>query len=341
MATIADVARRARVSIATVSRVLSPGPVPHPVHPETAARVRAAAAALDYIPSALARGLASRRSGLLGFLVPSLADPHYPQIARGAEDGARLAGLSLLVCNTLGDPDRAAAYLRLLRSRHVDALIVSGGSTLTSVTLAAITDSHLPAVLIGRPASDQAMAYVCVDNRAAARQATLHLLATGRTRVVHLAGPRAQTTMADRAVGYSQTLAERGLSAALVETDGSADGALAATRALLEKPARVRPDAIFAAADRMAVAAMAAASDAGVAVPRDLAVMGFDDLALDAYLRPSLSSVAQPARELGEAAIRLALRLVAGESVRPIVLQARPVLRQSTAGTASLRAGTG
>ncbi len=334
MATIADVARRARVSIATVSRVLSPGPVPHPVHPETAARVRAAAAALDYIPSALARGLASRRSGLLGFLVPSLADPHYPQIARGAEDVARLAGLSLLVCNTLGDPDRAAAYLRLLRSRHVDALIVSGGSALTAATLAAITDSHLPAVLIGRPASDQAIAYVCVDNRAAARQATLHLLDSGRTRVVHLAGPRGQTTMADRAAGYGQALAERGLPAALLETDGSADGALAAMRALLETPARVRPDAIFAAADRMAVAAMAAASDAGVAVPGDLAVMGFDDLALDAYLRPSLSSVTQPARELGEAAIRLALRLVAGESVRPVVLQARPVLRQSTARTA-------
>jgi len=336
VATIADVARRARVSIATVSRVLSPGPVPHPVHSETAARVRAAAASLDYIPSALARGLASRRSGLLGFLVPSLADPHYPQIARGAEDVARLAGLSLLVCNTLGDADRAANYLRLLRSRHVDALIVSGGSTLTSATLAAIVDSHLPAVLIGRPATDERLTYVCVDNRAAAHEATLHLLDTGRSRVVHLAGPRSQTTMADRAVGYSEALAERGLPPMLLETDGTAKGALVAMRSLLDRPARDRPDAVFAAADRMALAAMAAASDAGVPVPRDLAVMGFDDLALDAYLRPSLSSVAQPARELGDAAMRTALRLVAGESVRPIVLQARPVLRDSTAGPAPI-----
>ena len=110
--TITDVARAAGVSIATVSRVLSPGPVPHPVRAETADRVRAAARQLNFIPSPLARGLAARRSGLIGLIVPDLSDPHYPQIAIAVEDRARDAELAVLICNTLGEIERMAEYLQ-------------------------------------------------------------------------------------------------------------------------------------------------------------------------------------------------------------------------------------
>jgi LacI family transcriptional regulator len=130
VATIADVAQAAGVSIATVSRVLSSGPRHYPVRPETAERVRAAAAALNFVPSPLARGLATNRSGLLGLLVPDLADPHYPHIASGVEDSARAAELSVLICNTLGSHQRLAEYLRLLQARRVDAIVLCGGSTL-------------------------------------------------------------------------------------------------------------------------------------------------------------------------------------------------------------------
>lgn len=330
MPTIADVARRAGVSIATVSRVLSPGAHPHPVSPETARRVREAAAALDFVPSALARGLASHRSGLLGLVVPDLADPHYPPIARGAEEVARREGLTLVVCNTLGDPARLADYLRLLRARRVDAVVVSGGGSLGPAELDAIRRSALPAVLIGRPTVAAPFPYVAVDNAAAARAATLHLLASGRRRVVHLGGPPAQTTMADRAAGYRAALAEHGLPPLVLATSGSAEDGLRVTGALLDGPLGARPDALFAATDRLAVAAIAAAVDHGRRVPHDLAVVGFDDLPLAPLLRPSLSSVAQPADELGAIAIRLALQCLAGEPAEPITLPARLVVRASS-----------
>src|SRR5579859_8173234 len=140
MATIADVARAAGVSIATVSRVLSPGAVPHPVRADTAERVRIAARQLNFIPSPLARGLAARRSGLIGLIVPDLADPHYPQIAVGVEDGAREAQLAVLICNTFGDVQRMTEYLVLMQARRVDAVVLSGGTSLSAIELLALND---------------------------------------------------------------------------------------------------------------------------------------------------------------------------------------------------------
>ncbi len=329
MATIADVARRAGVSIATVSRVLSPAPQPHPVRVETAQRVREAARDLDFVPSALARGLASRRSGLLGLLVPDLADPHYPQIARGAEEVARRTGTALLVANSLGDHLRLVEYLRLLRARRVDAVVISGGSSLSPEDLEAVVASGIPSVLIGRPIQADGLPFVAVDNVEAAGLATSHLVEAGRRRVVHLAGPSLQTTMADRAAGYAAAIERAGLAALVVATDGTPEDGAAALRHVLDDRSARPPDALFAATDRLAVGALGAALEHGLRVPDDLAIVGFDDTPMAAYVRPPLTTVAQPARQLGEAAIDLAIRLVAGESVSPVILPARLVVRAS------------
>lgn len=332
MSTIADVARRAGVSITTVSRVLSPGRRPHPVNAETARRVREAAIALDFVPSALAQGLASRRSGLVGLLVPDLADPHYPLVARGAEDLARREQLALLVCNTLGDSARLADYLRVLRGRRVDAVVLSGGGSLRAEDLDALRTSRLPAVLIGRPSRPLggAATYVAVDNVGAAHAATAHLVALGRRRIAHLGGPTWQTTMADRLQGYQAALAERSLERDAVETDGSAEDGYQQVVRWLGRPPPRRPEAVFAATDRLAVATLAAAADCRLRVPRDLAVVGFDDLALAPHLRPALSSVAQPAGQLGAVALSLVLRLLAGALPEPVVLPAQLVVRASS-----------
>jgi LacI family transcriptional regulator len=330
VATIADVAQAAGVSIATVSRVLSPGPRPYPVRPDTAARVRAAAAALNFIPSPLARGLATNRSGLLGLLVPDLADPHYPHIASGVEDSARAAELAVLICNTLGSPERLADYLRLLRARHVDAIVLCGGSTLGPDELATLEATSSPVVLIGRPAEPSRLPFVSIDNSKAAREATVHLLAAGRTRIAHLGGPPAQTTMLDRADGYRWAMAEAGLPSLVVETSGSPEDGLRHARTLLERPPGQRPDAIFAATDRLALAVLAAAADLEVQVPQQLGVVGFDDLPLAPYFRPALTSVAQPARQLGELAIQAALQLSAGRRVEPVFVPAELVVRDSS-----------
>jgi DNA-binding LacI/PurR family transcriptional regulator len=330
VATIADVAQAAGVSIATVSRVLSPGPRPYPVRPETAERVRAAAAALNFVPSPLGRGLATSRSGLLGLLVPDLADPHYPAIASGVEDSARAADLAVLICNTLGSPARLADYLRFLHARHVDAIVLCGGSSLGPDELATLEASSAPVVLIGRPAEPSRLPYVSIDNLDAARAATVHLLGGGRSRIAHLAGPAAQTTMLDRANGYRWAMGEARLPTLVVETNGSPEDGLRQAWRLLDRAPGERPDAIFAATDRLALAALAAAADLHVRVPQHLAVVGFDDLPLAPYFRPGLTSVAQPARQLGELAIQAALQLTSGLRVEPIFVPAELVVRASS-----------
>jgi len=325
--TIADVAQAAGVSIATVSRVLSPGAVPHPVRADTADRVREAARRLNFIPSPLARGLAARRSGLIGLIVPDLADPHYPQIAIGAEDAAREAALAALICNTLGEIDRLAEYLQLLQARRVDAIVLSGATSLNAVELQTLQSCTVPMVLIGRPAIHTQWPHVSIDNRLGARLATRHLLQLGRQCIVHLSGPRLQTTMADRVRGYTEEL---GRSPDIVESNGTPEDGYARLLERLEQ--RPMPDAVFAATDRLAIAALAVAADRALHVPRELAVIGFDDIALASQLRPTLSSVAQPAYELGTVAVEMALAMGAGEDVQPRVLPPRLVERQSTHG---------
>jgi LacI family transcriptional regulator len=329
--TIADVARAAGVSITTVSRVLSPGAVPHPVRADTAERVRVAARELNFIPSPMARGLASRRSGLIGLIVPDLADPHYPQIAGGVEDGAREAELAVLICNTFGDVDRMTEYLMLLQARRVDAIVLSGGTSLNAVELLALNDCQVPMVLIGRPTIHVPWPHVSIDNRDGARKATRHLMQIGRRRIIHLAGPRTQTTMADRAAGYREAMQSANMSAEAIESDGTPEDGYERLKLRLDTRGLV-PDAVFAATDRLAIAAMALAADRHLHVPRDLAIVGFDDIPLAAQLRPSLSTMAQPAYELGTVAINMARHLVAGDPVQPVSLAVELTARQSTLG---------
>ncbi|MBV9174545.1 MAG: substrate-binding domain-containing protein [Chloroflexi bacterium] len=411
MATIADVAQRAGVSIATVSRVLSPAAEPHPVRPETAERVRLAAAQLGYVASPLARGLAAGRSGLIGLVVPDLADPHYPQIASGVEEAAHDAGMAVLVCNTLGDTQRTFEYVRLLHARRVDAIVLSGGTSLDSAALKTVEQVDEPVVLIGRPAASTDLVHVSIDNALAARLATWHLVEGGWRPIVHLGGPRRQTTMVDRAAGYQEAMHVAGLAPEVLETSGTPEDGYAVMRRRLEasgrerleesgqqrldesgqerldetgrerlyesgrerldetgrervyergregldesgrerlnesghqhidrsgrerldESGRERPRGVFAATDRLAIAAIAAITDAGLAIPIDIAVIGFDDIALAEQLRPRLSSVAQPAHAMGRTAFELAQRLLAGERVESVTLQARLVVRGSSA----------
>jgi LacI family transcriptional regulator len=326
--TIADVARAAGVSITTVSRVLSPGVTPHPVNALTAERVQAAARELHFVPSAIARGLVARRSGLIGLVVPDLTDPHYPQIASGVEHAARTAQLAVLICNTLGDSLNLDEYVRLLRARQVDAIVLSGGSSLGPRDLRLAGQSGVPVVLIGRPGYKSDLPYVSIDNVKAAREATQHLIDTGRRRIAHLAGPPTQTTMFDRNQGYADAIQANNADLRVIKTSGAPEQGYEQLRKVLSE--KRRPDAVFAATDRLAIAAMAAIFDAGLEVPDDIAVMGFDDIPLAALLRPSLSSVSQPADQLGEAAVELALALAAGRPAPSVVLPAHPIVRGST-----------
>jgi LacI family transcriptional regulator len=292
--------------------------------------VIAAAEQLGFVPSAVARGLASRRTGVVGLLVPDLTDPHYPQIAIGVDFMARRHHRAVLIYNSHGDRAQLGERLRLMQERRVDAAVISGGSSLAEDELQMILDSQLPVVLIGRPGADLLVPYVSVDNVRGAMDATEHLVQLGRQRVAHLAGPVSQTTMADRAAGYEAALVSHRRSQSIVfPTDGTPEHAYT----IVKHEVPLEPiDGLFAATDRLAIAAMAALHDLGLRMPEDVAVIGFDDMPLASYLRPALASVAQPARQLGEAATLLALRVADGDSPRPLVLSTQLELRASAQG---------
>jgi LacI family transcriptional regulator len=189
---------------------------------------------------------------------------------------------------------------------------------------------------------------VSVDNHLGGRLATRHLLQLGYERILHLSGPHTQTTMADRARGYLEEMGDRPTE--VVESNGTPEDGYERLRESLDNDDRLRerldnddpprersdtalsPLAVFAATDRLAVAALALAADRSLHVPHDLAVVGFDDIPLATHLRPSLTSVSQPAHELGSLAVEMALRLTAGEPVDSILLEPHLIQRQSTLG---------
>lgn len=327
-ATIQDVARRAGVSIATVSRVLNRGP--HPVSPAARARVEQAARELDFRPSSLARGLAGRETRTLALVLPDIANPYYPLLSRGMEDVASAHGYAVLICNTDYRPDKLALYLRLLREKRVDGALLAGGGHEDPADLAALAEAGLVLQAIGR--HPLAVPSVRIDNLAAARAATAHLVAGGRRRIAFIGGPAEHTTVADRRAGYRAALTQAGLAddpdLEIEAGFGLADGERAAARlATLAAP----PDGIFAFNDYLAIGAIHHLFAAGLAVPGSVAVVGFDDIPLAPYCRPSLSSVQVPAYDLGAAATEALLRQLGGQPVEPVVwLPTRIVVRESS-----------
>ena len=328
--TIADVARAARVHPSTVSRALSDGAA---LRDETRARVLRAARRLDYRPSALARSLRLQRTLTLGMLVPDIANPFFPPIIRGAEDVALSRGYALVLCNTEDVPDREATYLRVLRERQVDGLLIAS-SRMSDAVITRLRRDRFPFVLVNRSARGAELT-VTVDNRRAAAEAIAHLASLGHRRVGHIAGPRTTTTGLARAEGawlaiqrhaLAQNAALRVEAAAFSEEEG-----YRCARVLLALPDR--PTAIFGANDLIALGVLRAAREVALRVPEDLSVVGFNDIRQAELLEPPLTTVRVPQYEMGAAAARLLIARLQGESIAEphVVLPATLAIRSSTA----------
>jgi LacI family transcriptional regulator len=328
-ATIQDVARRAGVSITTVSRVLNRSP--HPVSAAVRARVETAASELDFRPSSLARGLAGRGTRTLALVVPDIANPYYPRLSRGVEDLASEHGYAVLVCNTDHQQAKLSLYLRLLREKRVDGVLLAGGGHEDPGDVEALAEAGLTVQAIGR--HPLRVPSVRIDNLEAARAATTHLAARDRRRIAFVGGPALHTTVADRRAGYRAALEAAGLRpepGLEVEVGfGPADGERAAA-GLLARPNR--PDAVVAFNDYLAIGLMHHLFRQGIDVPGEVAVVGFDDIPLAGYFRPSLTSVAVPAYELGaQATVRL-LRQLAGEPVEAVVWLPTQIAERESSG---------
>jgi LacI family transcriptional regulator len=312
-ATIGDVARRAGVSTATVSRVLAGV---GRARPETRERILEAARELGYRPSAVARSLKLRTTQTLGLIITDIENPFFPQLVRAVEDVAREHGFALLLCNATDDPDREASYLDLLVDRRVDGVViaVSGLGARHGEWLA---EPPLPVVLVNTVAPGLPHPSIASDNVDGGRQAAAHLLDLGHRRIgVLTAGPRNADAPA-RVAGVRRAVEERGLDPdtvpVVVGEPGVAGGETAFGRLLVDAP---RTTGVVAYNDLMAIGAMRAIRASGRAVPGDISVVGFDDIAIAAYTDPPLTTIAQAIGELGRWAVeRLVERLTGTDAM--------------------------
>ncbi|MFJ8920187.1 transcriptional regulator, LacI family [Streptomyces sp. LamerLS-316] len=323
--TLADVAARARVSPATVSRVLNGN---YPVAASTRERVLRAVDDLDYVLNGPASSLAAATSDLVGILVNDIADPFFGIMAGAAQseiggpgDGSGRAGGEKLavVCNTGGSPERELTYLTLLQRQRAAAVVLTGGAledpahqAAMAVKLAKLADAGTRIVFCGRPplpGTDAVVAALAFDNRGGARRITEHLIALGHRRIGYVAGPVERTTTRHRLEGHREAMKAAGLygdeESVTVHGPYDRSSGYDATLELLRREPDVT--AVVAANDTVALGACAAVRDRGLRIPEDISVAGFDDLPFSVDAVPALTTVRLPLFEAGARAGRLAM----------------------------------
>jgi LacI family transcriptional regulator len=330
MPTIRDVAKRAGVAPITVSRVINNSGY---ASQETRARVEAAVAELGYVPNTLARSLRSRRTNTLALVLTDITNPFWTTVARGVEDTASDAGFNVIFCNTDESEAEQHKYLRVLLQKQVDGVLLVPARS-TSEPIEFIQEQRTPVVVLDRWVPDARADVVRCDSEGGAYQLVRLLLSLGHRRIALLSGPPGVSTAEDRIAGYRRALAEAGLrgGAELVH-DGEftqASGYEMARQALAAKP---RPTALFAGNNFIAIGALRALRDAGLGVPEDVALVGFDDLPAALVIEPFLTVAAQPAYEMGQRATALLLARLSGqapEAYQEIVLPTEVIVRQSS-----------
>jgi DNA-binding LacI/PurR family transcriptional regulator len=312
--TIYDVARLAGVSTATVSRALNDtGQVAEPKR----AAIDAAVEQLGYRPNTIARSLVTRATQTIALLLPDITNPFYAELVAGIQALTLERDYTMLLCTTGFDPELEERYLRLLRAKHVDGALVDG-LVLPPERIARFVEDGFPIVCLDRDVSSPAVPLVQVDNRMGARMATEHLLALGHRRIAHIMGSPARISE-ERLLGYQGALEAAGVSpdSALVALGGFTEtGGHDAMRALLASA----PDltAVFAANDLSAIGAINAIVASGRSVPRDVSMVGFDDLRLARFTSPPLTTVRQPADEIARHSTELLLGMIGGRKPRKI-----------------------
>ena len=329
---VRDVAALAKVSVGTVSNVMNR---PEKVSPATVDRVQAAIRELGFVRNDAARQLRAGRSRSLGLVVLDVANPFFTDLARGAEDRAAEEGLTVLLGNTDDNQEREAAYLDLFEEQRVHGVLISPLGDIGE-RLTRLRARGTPTVLVDRQTQDRSFSSVSVDDVAGGRLAANHLISIGRTRLAYVGGPGTIHQVADRLAGAREAVAEHpSVSIEVIDTQAlSVLAGRAAGQRVLERAPGDRPDAIFAANDLLAIGVLQALNMRGeLHVPRDIALIGYDDIAFAAAAVVPLSSIRQPSVLIGYTAVDLLLREAQGGGQfehEQIVFQPELVIREST-----------
>ncbi len=327
MATIHDVAERAGVSPTTVSRYLNRR---IELPSGTAGRIDAAIAALDYRPNRLAQRLSTGRTEAVGLVVPEIREPFFAELAGWFADEAEQHGYSVLIIPTRSDRAREIRALEGLDDRQVDGLLLMT-NTPDDGTLARLIAGRRDVVILDEDVPGVAVPRLFVENTEGSYAATRHLIAAGHRDIAYIAGPTGLLTVSERRRGFERAMAEAGIP---VRPELVAAGSFASESARLAVHGFFAlpspPTAIFASSDFIAMGTVTAIRELGLVLPRDISMVGFDDMPFGVLLTPPLTAVRQPVEMLGRLGFRTLLALLRGEAVPQVTrLPVQLMLRQS------------
>jgi len=327
--TIYDVAKKAGVSISTVSRVINNS---SPVSDELRRKVNEAIKKLNYQPNALAQSLIKAETGTVGLIIPDISNPFFSLLAKGAEELAKIHNYSLILCNSNDDPKAETEYIDVLLKKQVDGLIFTG-TRCKNEYINQLAENRFPIVVVDREIEEgKDVNSIYTNNKDGAYQATKYLTHLGRKDIAYIAGYPDVKTDKDRFEGYKRALREAKISFRedlVVIGNYHWNDAYNVVKKLLEKGKSF--SAVFAANDLMAMGAIKALEENNLKVPDDVSVIGFDDILFASIVNPPLTTVAQPTYQMGESAMRLLIDVIKKRITKPrkVVLETRLIIRES------------
>jgi len=337
MVSITDVAKKANVSISTVSRVLSGSS--HPVSAKTRARVLEAAETLNYSPSALAKAMVTRATHIVGVIIGDATDPYFAAIVRGIEDVAREQGYLVIVCNSDRIPAIEIQYLNTLRRYRIDGIIFAGGGLtddeyLNNINQAMENFQRRGAVCVSLAKHLFPSFAVLFDNKQMVKDAFDYLIGLGHRSIAYISGPELLTTTRLRLNGYQLALKDHGLdliSELIFKGDYNYESGLRVAESLDALPEK--PTAVLASNDMMGIGCLVRLKELGYRIPQEISVMGIDDIITTQFVDPPLTTISLPLYDLGATGMESLIKLRNGEITNSdaITLPHHLVVRKSTA----------
>jgi len=333
--TLESLAKMIGVSRSTISRVINGSPN---VSPEVREKVLKAIQTTGFHPNAAARSLASQRSWMIGLVLPRnvasfFTDPYFPQLTQGIAYSCNEHDLSLTLFLVANKKDEEKIYPRVSRSKMLDGVLIQSGEAADEL-VNKLSTSSLPMVVLGRPWESKNITYIDVDNVDSALKATRYLVDLGYQRIATITGSLKSTASVDRLEGYRKCLTQTGRDfdpSLVAEGDFTENSGYLAMKKLLPQ----KPDAVFCASDMMAVGAIRAIQEAGLRIPEDIALVGFDDIPLGGLTKIKLTTVRQPIEQFGVKAVDLLIDLIekGNKPARRMFLDTELVVRESCGAT--------
>jgi len=330
--TIKDIAKKANVSITTVSRVLNNKP---DVSDETKENILRIIDKLGYNPNGIARGLVMQRTYTIGLIIPDISNPLFPEIARGIEKKAKKLNYSVIFYDTDNDIVEEREAIRVLRSKQVDGIILTSLSVKNSNELLKMKEEKFPVVELDRLIQNIKIPTITIDNVLSGYTATSYLIEMGHTRLGHITGDLSIKSAENRLKGFRKALKKYQLKLEnkwVLEGDYTSSSGYNQMKRLLKQSEK--PTAVFIANDLMALGSYEAIFEEGLRIPEDISIIGHDGIDMASFVRPKLTTIAQPKLELGEKAAETLVKIIENPGIykdeKNVILNTQLLIKEST-----------